>query len=139
MATAKKAAAKKTAAKDVERDTMQDQFPSEHGDDALEVARRSADVHEERSDVHVKVFVVNANEEQTEEFHKRNVWAMRQYLISQGMRPTEDGHFVGAEDHEDGVSVRLTYECSVEPAHVATDYDVAHAEVSTAGDTSTED
>lgn len=143
MPAAKKAAAKKTAAKDdaqdVERDTMQDQFPSEHGDDELEIARRSADVHEERSGVHRKVFTVPPGTFVDDDVHERNVWAMRQYLIHQGLRPEEDGHFVGEEKHEDGVSINLVYEVSVQPAHVATDPAVSHAEVSPDGSTSTED
>ncbi len=142
MPAAKKAAAKKTAARQTAEPTTEQpedmQFPSDAGEDALEVAKRSADVHEKESDVHRKVFVVNADEEQTEEFHNRNIWAMRQYLIHQGLRPEEDGTFVGSEDHEDGVSVRLTYEVKAIPAHVAYDPEVSHATVSPGPD-STED
>lgn len=131
--TAKKAAAKKA-------DKAEDeQFPSETGDDALEVAQRSADVHEERSNTHTKVFVLPPDAVVDDDLHERNVWAMRQYLINQGMRPTEDGHYVGQETNADGVSLDLTYECTVEPAHVATDPEVSHATVAPDGDTSTED
>jgi hypothetical protein len=132
MAPAKKA-------KEPERDTMQDQFPSEHGDDELEVARRSADTTEERTDTHTKVFVVPPGTDVTDEVHERNIWAMRQYLINQGLRPEEDGRFVGQDENEDGVSIDLAYECSVQPAHVATDPEVKNATVATEGKTSTED
>lgn len=138
MPAAKKAAAKKTAARRADA-APDEQFPSETGDDNLEIAQRSADVHEERSSVHRKVFVVPPGTELTDEFHERNVWAMRQYLINQGMRPEEDGHYADHETNADGESIDVAYEISVQPAHVATETEVKNATVPTEGKTSTED
>lgn len=139
MPAAKKAAAKKAAAPDETERPEDMQFPSAVGENELEVSKRSADNTDEESEVHTKVFVVNADAEQTEEFHQRNIWAMRQAMIHQGLRPEEDGEFVGSEDHADGVSVRLTYQVKAIPAHVAYDPEVSHATVAPEGQTSTED
>lgn len=90
---------------------------------AEQVAARSADVSETATTEHRKVFVLPKNP-LTDEFedatHTANIDAMRQAMILQGLRPTEDGHFVEAVDHPDGQSVCLTYACACVPAALAT-------------------
>jgi hypothetical protein len=49
--------------------------------------------------------------------------------MHQGLRPEEDGRFVGEEDNVDGESVNLTYAVRVTPAVVAHDPEVSHAKV----------
>ncbi len=88
-----------------------------------QVAARSADVSETATSEHRKVFVIPKNplaDDYGDETHAANIDAMRQAMILQGLRPTEDGHFVGAEDHPDGQSVCLTYACACVPAALAT-------------------
>lgn len=88
------------------------------------VAARSADVAETATSEHRKVFVIPKNplvgDDYGDETHAANIDAMRQAMILQGLRPTEDGRFVGAEDHPDGQSVCLTYACACVPAALAT-------------------
>jgi hypothetical protein len=102
------------------------QFPSvSDGDSGVEIAERSQDVVSPTATEHVKVYVVQrdpakaGNVEDDEDMHARNIDAMRQALINQGMRPTGDGRFVSAEDGTDAGSVRLTYAIPVVPAAVA--------------------
>ncbi len=98
------------------------QKPSLVGESEVEIAKRSQDVHEAKSSEHRKVYVVQKNgagPDYDDDMHVRNIDAMRQEMIKQGLRPTEDGHFVGAEDHPDGQSVCLTYACACVPAAVA--------------------
>ncbi len=104
-------------------DPQQAQFPSALGAPEVEIAKRSQDVDEAEASEHRKVFVVPRNpqgDDYDDDMHRRNIDAMRQAMLLQGLRPTEDGHFVGAEDHPDGQSVCLTYACSCVPAAVAT-------------------
>lgn len=99
------------------------QHPSAVGEPEIEIAKRSQDVDEYRSGEHRKVFVVQKNplgDDYDDAMHAANIDAMRQAMISQGLRPVEDGHFVGAEEHPDGQSVCLTYACACIPAAVAT-------------------
>ncbi len=128
MAAAKKAAPK--AADEPKRDvkgpgTSGEPGPvdANAGTDAEQVAARSQDVDEQATPVHRKVFVIPKNplgDDYGDETHTANIDAMRQAMILQGLRPTEDGHFVGAEDHPDGQSVCLTYACAAVPAATAT-------------------
>lgn len=97
------------------------QFPSLSGEPEVEIAERSADVERPASAEHVKVYVVQRNVDGAdfdEAMHQRNIDAMRQSLILQGMRPTGDGQFVGQEDGTDAESVRLTYSIPVVPAAI---------------------
>lgn len=104
------------------------QHPGAAGHPDVEVAERSADVHEKASDVHRKVFVIPRNGLVSQDYsdaihddmHKANIDGMRQEMVLNGLRPTADGSFVGAEDHPDGASVCLTYEVAAVPAAVAT-------------------
>jgi hypothetical protein len=57
------------------------------------VARKSQDVEEPSSDRHVKVFVLSGGFKPTEGngySHEANKAATRQYMMSQGLRPTGD-------------------------------------------------
>lgn len=125
----KAAAAKKTtpAKKTGEGDPALTQFPALAGAPDVEIAERSADVHERASSEHRKVFVVQADSvydpaaiAADDDLHKRNIDAMRQAAILQGLRPTSDGQYVGSEVQADGVSVELAYSVDVVPASIAT-------------------
>ncbi len=136
--TTRKAAAKTVAAAVVPAVTGPDdpaehdaptslaQFPSVSDDaSGVEIAERSQDVVAASSQEHIKVYVVQRDQaatgavEDDEDMHRRNIDAMRQALINQGLRPTGDGRFVGAEDGTDAESVRVTYAIDVIPAAVA--------------------
>ncbi len=136
MTAAKKAAAKKaatepavdTAAELEEKEPALAQFPSLAGHPDVEVAERSADVEEDATNVHRKVFVIPRNGLVDQDYsdavhdamHAANIDGMRQEMVLNGLRPTEDGHFAGAEPHADGQSVCLAYEVAAVPAAVAT-------------------
>jgi hypothetical protein len=148
-AAKKTTSAKKTAAKRPARDTPStstapdqpneeaaDQFPALDGEPGVEVSERSADVTKADTLTHRKDFVLLKREygsNDHDEMHRANVEATRQYLISQGMRPTADGKFAGSDDHPDGVSIILHYDVPVVPAVTATVDDegeaVVHAHV----------
>jgi hypothetical protein len=104
------------------------QHPGVAGHPDVEIAERSADVHESASAVHRKVFVIPRNDLVTQDYsdavhdgmHRANIDGMRQEMVLNGLRPTADGSFVGAEGHPDGASVCLTYEVAAVPAAVAT-------------------
>ncbi len=83
------------------------------------VARKSADVHKASSDRHVKVFVLPPGPKPTPEngySHEANKAATRQYMISQGMRPTSEVRHVSTKQHRNGVSWVLTYDVAAIPA-----------------------
>ena len=144
--TAKKAStAKKAPARRPARDTPStstapgqpneeaaDQHPALDGKPGVEIAERSQDVHKASTNMHRKDFVLLQREygsNDKDEMHRANIEATRQYLISQGMRPTGDGKFAGEEDHPDGVSVILHYDVPVVPAVTATVDDEGEAVV----------
>lgn len=142
--TAKKAAAKRPARSTPSNSTppeqpnaeAADEFPALDGAPGVEVAERSADVTKADTLTHRKDFVLlKADYEGNDkaELHRANVEAARQYLISQGMRPTGDGKFTSSTDHPDGVSITLHYDVPVVPAVTATvadeGVDVVHAHV----------
>lgn len=96
---------------------------------------------------HRKTFVTLKRDYESEgesAVHARNVNAVRQYMISQGLRPDSDVSFVGSEDlpgppgRPGRDSVALHYEVSAVPAVVASDFDVRHAVVVQDGPTPTE-
>jgi hypothetical protein len=148
--TARKAPAKKAVA-DTRRVTGEDtlttppeqpneeaalQHPAFAGEPGVEVAERSADVTKPDTTTHRKDFVLQREafegNDQTE-IHTANIAATRQYLISQGMRPTGDGKFAGSDNLPDGLNVVLHYDVPVTPAVTATVDDegvaVVHAHV----------
>lgn len=98
-----------------------EQFPSTVGKPEVEIAKRSQDVDEAEANEHRKVFVIPVNpigDDYDDEVHARNIDAMRQGMVLQGLRPTEDGRFVEARPHSDGQSVCLVYACKCVPAAV---------------------
>jgi len=70
------------------------------------VAQKSADVTKAESDRHVKVFVVlSPGAKPTEDngyAHEANKAAVRQYMISQGLRPTGDVKLDSIKEHPTG-------------------------------------
>ncbi len=104
-----------------------------------EVARRSQDVEKASTTVHRKDYVVLASAyeltggDNRKEFHRANIEAARQAMMSQGLRPTADGRFVSKANHPDGKSVILHYDIPAAPAVVALDetgeQTVTHAHV----------
>lgn len=93
----------------------------------VEVAARSVDM-EEPSTEHRKVFVLgpdpsspdsNPYTESRDYSHEPNKAAVRQYMIDQGLWPTEPVRFVSGKRHDDGISWVLTYAVEAIPAHEA--------------------
>lgn len=124
MTTAKKTAAKAVTEQDQPKaDAAVVADEPEQRSEQEEIAARSQDVREGASDEHRKVFVVQKNPtgaDYDDDMHARNIDAMRHAMILQGLRPTEDGRFVGADEHPDGQSVCLTYAAKCVPAATAT-------------------
>lgn len=90
------------------------------------VEARTADTHatkvasEQPDDQHVKVFVIPGDGEKPTAKnydHDANIAATRQYMMSQGLRPTGDAVFKGAEPFgPGGRSWALTYAVEAVPA-----------------------
>lgn len=88
------------------------------------VEQRTADTDETKAarkvadDEHVKVFVVPPGNKPGGDYdHEPNIAATRQYMMSQGLRPTSAVRFVGAEPFgPGGKSWALTYAVSAVPA-----------------------
>lgn len=106
------------------------------------VARKSADVSKPSTDEHVKVFVVLSPGAKPTEgngySHDANKAATRQYMISQGLRPTGDVRLVSVKEHRNGGGDvwDVTYAVGAVPAEnyegepvkvVEGDQSVAHA------------
>ena len=98
---------------------------------ATEVAARSADVDEVKTETHRKEFVHGPGDYSKGSgfSHEANIAGVRQYLINSGLRPVGDVKHVSTKTHEDGISKVLAYEVEAVPAHLAEAYEVAHAEV----------
>lgn len=96
-----------------------------------EVAARSADVDEVKTEVHRKEFVHGPGKYTVASgfSHEANIAAVRQYLINSGLRPVGEVEHVSTKTHEDGISKVLAYEVEAVPAHLAEAYEVAHAKV----------
>lgn len=88
--------------------------------DAELVAERSADTDELATDEHVKVFVLPPGPKPTEAngyAHEANMAATRQYMISQGLRPTGDVRHVSTKAFgPGGKSWAITYAVPAVPA-----------------------
>ncbi len=110
------------------------QFPSRIGQEQVEVAERSVDIDtaEEKagtkSATYVKKFVLLKREwdthtaEQKKDVHTRNVRAVRQFMVGNGLRPTGDTTFDGEEVEKvaqtgrlSNDSVTLTYSTPATP------------------------
>jgi len=123
------------------------QFPSLAGEPDVEVAERTIDYGNPTfggdplgTSQHVKDFVTPRRDYENERdaIHVRNINAVRQSMISQGIRPIGDVVFLGETDLPDGISVALRYGVESIPAAVANTYDTQHAVVSQTGPTPTE-
>lgn len=92
--------------------------------DGTLVEQRTADTHETKNargvddGEHVKVFVIPPGNKPGSDYdHDANIAATRQYMISQGLRPTGDVRFVGSEPFGPGLkSWALTYAVTAVPA-----------------------
>lgn len=142
MAAARKKAspARKNEQEQVEKQQVHaeehpEEFPALDGSPEAEVAKRSQDQTETEAEAFRKDYVVLKRDwdERTtvdkDATHLANIEAARQFLMSQGLRPTGDGSFVGEEDYGDGASVILHYDVPATPAVTATEETVAHAHV----------
>lgn len=96
-----------------------------------EVAARSADVDEVKTETHRKEFVHGPGVYTVASgfSHEANIAAVRQYLINSGLRPVTEVKHVSTTKHPDGVSKVLAYEVEAVPAHLAEAYEVAHPHV----------
>lgn len=142
MASKKTTTKTKTGAKPAESETTTDepkpvetvadlQFPSLAGEPEVEVAERAADTFTpEAEDFHREFIVLKEDYDNGDKsaIHERDGYAMRQELIHQGLRPTEDKPRVSAKNHRDGFNKVLRYSIKAVPAAVAS-AEVAHAEV----------
>lgn len=106
-------------------DPAAEQFPSEYGETGLEVAARSADQDDEPSEVWVKEIVIGPPvpgywppENGADSEHDANKALVLNQAIQQGVHPHGDVEYVGCEVHADGISLVLTYQVPVVPAHV---------------------
>lgn len=87
--------------------------------DAQLVAERTADTDKAATSKHVKVFVVPPGNKPGKDYdHEPNIAATRQYMISQGLRPTGEVVYKGAEPHlgREAMGWDLTYEVPAVPA-----------------------
>lgn len=125
---------------DVETEVAREaQFPARFADGvAVEVAQRSVDVEHLDTDdplnttaTHRKVFVLLKREwdlhtdEEKDVVHERNIRQVRQFMVSNGLRPDADVRFTGEEVVEvpqtgrfSNDSVRLVYEVSATPVSI---------------------
>lgn len=104
----------RAAARDAEK------AEADKASDAELVAQRSADISETEADEHVKVFVLPPGPKPTEANgfdHGANMAATRQYMMSQGLRPTGDVRHVSTKPYgPGGKSWALTYAVPAVPA-----------------------
>jgi hypothetical protein len=119
-ATAKKTAASKTTAdkpSESEEQLHQRQFPAKAGAPDVEVDERSPDGAEGTR--HTKEFVVLGDGWTGEEYqHEANKAAVANEAIQRGLHPRGEATFDGAEDHEDGASIVLTYSVETVPSSI---------------------
>ena len=119
------------------------QHPALIGQPGVEVAERTIDHDTEPTTMHVKDFVtlVRDYDPEKDAVHKRNIVAVRQYMVNQGLRPDSDVVFVG-ETQLGGPagreSVSLRYEVRAVPAVTAREFDQRHTVMDQDGPTPTE-
>lgn len=116
--SSKPADAEQEQAKDEDREQLrQRQFPAKAGHPDVEVDERSADGA--KGTRHVKEFIVHGRNWTGEEYqHEANRAAVTNEAIQRGLHPRGDVSFDGAADHDDGVSVVLTYSVETVPSSV---------------------
>lgn len=115
-------------------DKAQLQHPANIGEEGIEVAERSQDVHTQSTTNHKKTIVIpksawgKPSTQDVKDFHERQYTAVRQYLMNQGMRPVGAVSLASKKDHPDGASLIFTYQVQVQAAHVLPQLDeAAHA------------
>ncbi|MFI5687896.1 hypothetical protein [Streptomyces sp. NPDC051636] len=115
---ADKASTEAQAPKGEDREQVrQRQFPAKVGAPDVEVDERSPDGASGTR--HVKEFVVHSAGWSGEEYqHEANKAAVANEAIQRGLHPRGEALFDGAEDHDDGVSVVLTYSVETVPSSV---------------------
>lgn len=118
------------------------QHPALYGSPDVEVAERTIDHGTEPTNVHTKDFVTTRRDWGTgdkEAVHEANKRAVRQYMVSQGLRPDAKVEFEGEHEHPwDKASIVLRYTVDAVPAVVAETFDTVHTVVSTEDETATE-
>lgn len=119
--TSSKTSTEQTAADAADKLTTQElerkQFPAKAGAPAVEVDKRSPDGSSGTR--HVKEFVVLGEHWTGEEYqHEANKAAVANEAIQRGLHPRGEATFDGDEDHEDGVSLVLTYSVETVPSSV---------------------
>lgn len=135
----------------VVRPVRERQFPSLYNESAqaIEIGERTIDNGDELgvaepTMIHVKDFVTLARDLETEgedAVHARNINAVRQYMVNQGIRPDAKVSFMGKTDlggPPGRKSVALRYGVHAIPAVVATDFDVRHVTIPQEGPSATE-
>ena len=136
----------------VARPVRDRQFPSLYSESAqaVEVGERTIDNGDpvtgvaKPTMVHVKDFVALKRDLETEGedvVHARNINAVRQFIVNQGIRPDANVTFEGKTDlggPHGRESVSLRYAVHAIPAVVATDFDVRHVTIPQEGPTATE-
>ena len=114
---ARKTTSSKTTADQSDEQLQQRQFPAKAGAPDVEVDKRSADGSEGTR--FVKEFVVLGRDWTGEEYqHEANRAGVANEAIQRGLHPRGEASFDGSEDHEDGVSVVLTYSVDTVPSSV---------------------
>jgi hypothetical protein len=114
---ADKASNEEQAKGDAREQVRQRQFPAKAGAPDVEVDERSADGAEGTR--HVKEFVVHGRNWSGEEYqHEANKAAVHNEAIQRGLHPRGEASFDGAEDHDDGISIVLTYSVETVPSSI---------------------
>lgn len=119
MAARKTTSSKTTADKpnETEEQLRQRQFPAKASAPGVEVDERSPDGSSGTR--HVKEFVVLGDNWTGEEYqHEANKAAVANEAIQRGLHPRGEAKFDGAEDHEDGASLVLTYSVETVPSSI---------------------
>jgi hypothetical protein len=106
------------------------------------VAERTIDHGTKPTSTHTKDFVTTRRDYETgdaDAIHEANKRAVRQYMVSQGLRPDAKVEFEGEHNHPwDPASIVLRYTVGAVPAVVADTFDTVHTVVSTEDETATE-
>lgn len=121
-----------------------EQHPAIVGQPGVEVAERTIDAEKPANTVvHTKTFVTPKATWGTEDqdaVHARNINAVRQAMVNQGLRPDADVKFAKAYDwpYDGGISLGLDYEVKATPAVIAEKFDDRHLVVAQSGHTATD-
>lgn len=115
--------------------------------EAIEIAERTIDHDTVPTTQHVKDFVTTRREYDSEDhdaIHERNMRAVRQYMVNQGMRPDAKVVFLGESEgpeirfRPDRRSVTLRYGVEAVPSVVAVGMEQVHTVIDQNGPTATQ-